>query len=160
MARMKATRIKTETTYLWQAWHGCGVIGLIRRPREIRLLDLAQVIIDWQPIIRAPFERDLEVAVINPDGTVNALGFPCWRTFDGWLNEETKKWLDVRPTHWRNWAKSSKPDFALSRCSSASPTPQYAYVSTPVLLTSATSSSRLNTWNSSPFMLKFLFQDT
>ena len=23
--------------------------------------------------------------------------------FDGWLNAETKKWVDVRPTHWRDW---------------------------------------------------------
>ena len=79
------------------------LLDRLGRPRELRLLDLAQAIIDWQPIIRAPFERDLEVAVINPDGTVNALGFPCWRTFDGWLNAKTKEWVNFRPTHWRDW---------------------------------------------------------
>ncbi len=61
----------------------------------------------WQPIIRAPWERDLELAVIGTDG-IHALTFPCRRTFDGWLDARTKKWVDVRPTHWREWAAGSR----------------------------------------------------
>ena len=60
-------------------------------------------IMDWQPIIRAPFERELELAMINPDGTVHSLEFPCCRTFDGWLCAKTKRWVNGRPTHWRAW---------------------------------------------------------
>lgn len=59
---------------------------------------------DWQPIVKsAPYDRDLELAIVNVDGTVRALEFPCRRTFDGWLNAQTKKWVDFRPTHWRDW---------------------------------------------------------
>ena len=57
-------------------------------------------IMDWQP---TPFERVVELAMINPDGTVHSLEFPCFRTFDGWLCAKTKRWVNVRPTHWRAW---------------------------------------------------------
>jgi hypothetical protein len=62
--------------------------------------------VDWQPIVCAPWERDIELAVIDPDGEVHALAFPCRRSFSGWLNVKTKKWVDVRPTHWRDWRGS------------------------------------------------------
>jgi hypothetical protein len=58
---------------------------------------------DWQPIITAPDERRLELAVIDLDGWVSVLCFPCRHTSDGWLNMESQKWVDVRPTHWRDW---------------------------------------------------------
>ena len=57
---------------------------------------------EWQSISSAPFTRDLELAVIDRDGT-HALAFPCQRALCGWINAETKKLLDVRPTHWREW---------------------------------------------------------
>ena len=57
---------------------------------------------DWQPIITAPFDRDLELAVINYDGT-HALIFPCRRILGGWLNATTKKLVIAYPTHWREW---------------------------------------------------------
>jgi hypothetical protein len=57
---------------------------------------------EWQPIGTAPFGRDLEVAVINYDGT-HALMFPCRRILNGWLNAETDKLVVVYPTHWREW---------------------------------------------------------
>jgi hypothetical protein len=56
-----------------------------------------------QPIIRAPWDCDVELAVIGSDGAVHALEFPCRRTFGGWLNAETGKWVDVHPTDWRDW---------------------------------------------------------
>jgi len=57
---------------------------------------------DWQPIATAPFDRDLELAVLTYDGP-HALVFPCRRVLHGWINAETKKQVEVRPTHWREW---------------------------------------------------------
>ena len=56
----------------------------------------------WQPISNAPFDRDLELAVIDRDGP-HALVFACRRILSGWVNAETKRRIDVRPTHWREW---------------------------------------------------------
>jgi len=58
---------------------------------------------NWQPIIRAPWDRDIELAVIDSGGDVQALAFPCRRALSGWLNAQTRKWIDLRPTHWRDW---------------------------------------------------------
>jgi hypothetical protein len=57
---------------------------------------------DWKPISTAPVERDLELAVIDHDGP-HTLIFPCRRTLAGWMNAQTKRLIDVRPTHWREW---------------------------------------------------------
>jgi hypothetical protein len=56
----------------------------------------------WQHVSTAPFERDLELAVIDGDGP-HTLVFPCRRILSGWMNVETKERLDVHPTHWREW---------------------------------------------------------
>jgi hypothetical protein len=56
----------------------------------------------WQHVSSAPFDRDLELAVIDDDGP-HALVFPCRRILNGWMKVETKERLDVRPTHWREW---------------------------------------------------------
>jgi hypothetical protein len=37
---------------------------------------------EWQPIAKAPFDRDLELAVMDYDGT-HALVFPCRRILNG-----------------------------------------------------------------------------
>jgi len=59
---------------------------------------------DWQPIATAPFDRDLELAVINYDG-IHTLVFPCRRILGSWINSETKKRINnLRPTHWREWS--------------------------------------------------------
>jgi len=60
----------------------------------------------WQFISTAPFDLDLELAVIDQDGP-HALVFPCRRVADGWISAETKRRIDVRPTHWREWAQKS-----------------------------------------------------
>ena len=60
---------------------------------------------EWQPIATAPFDRDLELAVINYDG-VHALVFPCRRILGSWIDAETRERIDVRPTHWREWSGS------------------------------------------------------
>ena len=58
----------------------------------------------WQPISTAPYEHDLELAVMDKDEP-HALVFPCRRVAGGWINAELRKWIDVRPTHWREWVK-------------------------------------------------------
>lgn len=61
---------------------------------------------EWQTIAIAPFDREVELAVIGYDG-VHALAFPCRRVLGGWVHAETRKQIDVRPTHWREWPKTT-----------------------------------------------------
>jgi hypothetical protein len=57
----------------------------------------------WNPAPTAPFDRDLELAVIKYDGP-HTLAFPCRRILGGWINAETKERIaDLHPTHWRAW---------------------------------------------------------
>jgi hypothetical protein len=56
----------------------------------------------WAPITTAPFDRDLELAVLDEDGA-HALEFACRRIAGAWINAQTKSQIDVRPTHWREW---------------------------------------------------------
>jgi hypothetical protein len=57
---------------------------------------------DWKPINTVPFDRDVELAVIDGDAE-HALTFPCRRTIGGWVNAATDKQLFILPTHWRVW---------------------------------------------------------
>jgi len=59
---------------------------------------------EWHPISTAPFDRDLELAVINYHGT-HALVFPCRRILGGWIKAETRERIEVQPSHWREWVK-------------------------------------------------------
>jgi hypothetical protein len=58
----------------------------------------------WESISTAPYDRDLELAVINRDGE-HALVFPCRRTVDGWISAETQLRIQVYPTQWREWRR-------------------------------------------------------
>jgi hypothetical protein len=58
----------------------------------------------WQPIETAPFDQDLELAVLDLDG-VHSLLFPCRRAPGGWINSANKQWVNVQPTHWREWRR-------------------------------------------------------
>jgi hypothetical protein len=73
----------------------------------------AQICPMWQTVANAPFGCDLELAVVDHDGT-HALAFACRRIPGGWTNSDTKLRLDVRPTHWRPWGEQSE-----SRCQQA-----------------------------------------
>ncbi len=57
----------------------------------------------WQPINTAPFDCDLELAVVD-SGEPHALVFPCRRVLNGWINALTRSRIEVRPTHWREWS--------------------------------------------------------
>jgi hypothetical protein len=61
----------------------------------------------WQNVSTAPFDRDLQLAVIDNDGP-HALVFPCRRIPNGWMKVDTKERLDVRPTHWREWREAQE----------------------------------------------------
>jgi len=56
----------------------------------------------WKSILSAPSGRDLQLAVLDEDGE-HALVFPCQRVREGWKNVITGAWVDIRPTHWRDW---------------------------------------------------------
>ncbi len=57
---------------------------------------------DWQPISTAPFDRDLELAVID-QSEAHAAAFPCRRVLHGWIDAKSKKTVVLWPTHWREW---------------------------------------------------------
>jgi hypothetical protein len=56
----------------------------------------------WQEISTAPFNRDLELAVIEGD-RVYALVFACRRTASGWFKVPSLERVVISPTHWRLW---------------------------------------------------------
>lgn len=51
----------------------------------------------------APFDRDLQLAVIDTAGDVHALVFPCRRVLRGWVDSQSGAPVYVFPTHWREW---------------------------------------------------------
>jgi len=61
----------------------------------------------WNSVSSAPFDCDLELAVIDDSGP-HALVFPCRRIPGGWMKTATKERLDVHPTHWRLWDQAQQ----------------------------------------------------
>jgi hypothetical protein len=59
-------------------------------------------IMNWLDVETAPFDRDLELAVIDFDGA-HPLVFPCRRVLGGWVRAATNTPVRVHPTHWREW---------------------------------------------------------
>lgn len=59
----------------------------------------------WLPIHTAPFDAEIELAVIDREGP-HALVFPCRRALRGWLKAESGEKIAVHPTHWRHWDES------------------------------------------------------
>jgi hypothetical protein len=51
--------------------------------------------VDWKPISIAPFDRNVELAVIDRDGP-HTLVFPCRRILCGWAKVETKRRIDAQ----------------------------------------------------------------
>jgi hypothetical protein len=56
----------------------------------------------WETISTAPYDRDLELAVIEGD-RVHPLVFACRRAPSGWISTATLQRVFVNPTHWRLW---------------------------------------------------------
>jgi hypothetical protein len=59
----------------------------------------------WETISTAPYDRDLELAVIEADH-VHPLIFACRRLVNGWIKVATRERILVSPTHWRPWQRS------------------------------------------------------
>jgi len=57
----------------------------------------------WEGIATAPYECDLELAVIEGD-RVHPLIFACRRTASGWVKTANRQRVLVNPTHWRLWS--------------------------------------------------------
>ena len=56
----------------------------------------------WEGISTAPYDRDLELAVIE-GSRAHPLVFACRRTTSGWLKVGSWERVLVSPTHWRLW---------------------------------------------------------
>ena len=54
---------------------------------------------DWRDIASAPFDCEIEVAIIGED--IGVLSGSCLRHGDGWLDAETLRPVEVIATHWR-----------------------------------------------------------
>jgi hypothetical protein len=63
---------------------------------------------NWQPVVTAPFGRDIELAFIDAD-EIHALVFPCRRVHGGWVKADTNLPVNVHPSHWREWDDSTTP---------------------------------------------------
>ncbi len=63
----------------------------------------------WMKIDIAPFDRDLEVAVIEANGDTFAVVFPCRRVVGGWIKAGTARPVEIHPTHWREWRVTAPP---------------------------------------------------
>jgi hypothetical protein len=73
----------------------------------------------WKEIIKAPSDCDLELAVIDSEGT-HALVFACRRQGGVWINAKTQRPIDVSPTHWREW-ESERSANPVTGCGVAAP---------------------------------------
>ena len=56
----------------------------------------------WEEISTAPYDRDLELAVVERDH-LHPLIFACRRTPGGWIKVATGERIAIHPTHWRPW---------------------------------------------------------
>jgi hypothetical protein len=64
----------------------------------------------WEPIATAPYDCNLELAVIDRGGE-HVLIFPCRRTdTDTWIDALTRRRIEVNPTHWREWSDKNPKD--------------------------------------------------
>jgi hypothetical protein len=78
--------------------------GLNRRSMKATNLSVCGRKSMWQhEMSAAPFNRDLELAVIDASGEHTIL-FPCRRVVGGWIKAATQRRINFHPTHWREWA--------------------------------------------------------
>ncbi len=60
---------------------------------------------EWLSVSITPTDGDLEVCVMDYDGIVLALSYPCQKSGAGWVDASNKKHIDIQPTHWREWTE-------------------------------------------------------
>ena len=61
--------------------------------------------VEWLPVSIAPDEGELEVCVMDYDGNVRALAYPCHRSGAEWVDASNRRLIDIQPTHWRKWTE-------------------------------------------------------
>lgn len=59
---------------------------------------------EWLPISATPAEGELEIGIIDYDGLVVALPYPCHKSGTEFVDASNKKHVDIQPTHWRKWS--------------------------------------------------------
>jgi len=55
--------------------------------------------LEWREIATAPFDREIELAIIERE--VGVVDGSCLRHGDGWLDAQKLRPVAVRATHWR-----------------------------------------------------------
>ena len=60
---------------------------------------------EWLPVSIAPTNEDLEVCVLDYDGIVRALVFPCHTDGAEWVDASGNRHAHIQPTHWRKWTE-------------------------------------------------------
>ncbi len=60
---------------------------------------------EWLPISMAPPDGDIEVCVMDFDGIVLALAYPCHRRGADLVDASDNRRIDIQPTHWRKWTE-------------------------------------------------------
>jgi hypothetical protein len=73
--------------------------------KVLKFLDGAR---DWHSISTAPFNRDLEVCVIEHDRN-RVVPYPCRQTRNGWINGDLDVRAKIEPTKWRSWPEEPLP---------------------------------------------------
>jgi hypothetical protein len=66
------------------------------------MVDIRPLPEKWLPVSIAPPDIDLEVCVMDRSG-VYALIFPVRKGNTDWVDAQTKRRIDIAPTHWRTW---------------------------------------------------------
>ena len=61
---------------------------------------------EWLPVSIEPSDEDLEVCVVDYDGIVRTLIYPCHKAGDEWFDASSRKHIHIQPTHWRRWTES------------------------------------------------------
>lgn len=95
-------RVQRDCRQLEDGWNCLAQSFQFAERLERFLLKDGATFVRWQPIDTAPFDRNLELAVIT-DGEPHALAFACRRILGGWCNANSKERLPLHPTHWRDW---------------------------------------------------------
>jgi hypothetical protein len=86
----------------------CLICVNARKMRQVLMCDMVALHTlpdKWFLVSIAPRDVDLELCVMEL-GVVHALIFPARRDGAGWVDAESKKHLDIAPTHWRKWSHS------------------------------------------------------
>ena len=52
-----------------------------------------------------PSDRDVRLAVIDSNGTVHRLVFPCRRVGNSWIDAKFGRRVELDPTHWQEWTE-------------------------------------------------------